>query len=314
MAYLSRKRIKGNDYLYAVRSFRLPDGKTAKISKRVANPKEAEGLDGFFDKRQSGTLATYMEKNYSPMKLRDRKALGKIELMSLEYRRILSKLSQNQAKDLFDRFTANFTYESNALEGNSLTLKEVAIVIHENKTIPGKDLREIYETKNSRKVVDMILKKRFRIRAPDVLKMHSMLVQNMDIPAGYKKFPNYLHGRQLVTTPPERVPEAMKELFLWFEKNKQTTHPLKLASDFHGRFEQIHPFEDGNGRVGRFIVNAILANANYPPLIIRKTQRLSYFNALSDFDNGRAGILREFLYHRFCETNEKFFRIYVKYL
>jgi hypothetical protein len=61
-------------------------------------------------------------------------------------------------------------------------------------------------------------------------------------------------------------------------------------------------------------VNVILANANYPPLIIRKTQRLSYFNALSDFDEGRTGTLGEFLYHRFCETNEKFFKIYVKYL
>jgi len=314
MAYLSRKRIKGNDYLYAVRSFRLPDGKAAKISKRVADAKEAEGLDGLFDKRQSEALAAHMKKSYSPLKLRDEKALEKIELMSIEYRRILSKLSQNQAKDLFDRFTTNFTYESNALEGNSLTLKEVAIVIHENRSIPGKDLREIYETKNSRRVVDMILKKRFRIREQDVLKMHSMLVQNMDIPQGYKKFPNYLHGRQLVTTPPEKVPEAMKGLFSWFEKNRQTTHPLKLAAGFHGRFEQIHPFEDSNGRVGRFLVNAVLANANYPPLIIRKTQRLSYFNALSDFDNGRTATLGEFLYHRFCETNDKFFKIYIKYL
>ena len=91
-------------------------------------------------------------------------------------------------------------------------------------------------------------------------------------------------------------------------------HPLQLAANLHGKFERIHPFDDGNGRVGRFLILAVLVNAGYPPLIIRKTQRLAYFNALADFDDGRPKTLEKFLYERLKETHEKFFKIYVKYL
>ena len=91
-------------------------------------------------------------------------------------------------------------------------------------------------------------------------------------------------------------------------------HPLQLAAKFHGWFENIHPFEDGNGRVGRFLMNIILVNRGYPPLIIRKTQRISYFNALEDSDNGRSITLERLLYERLKETHEKFFKVYVKYL
>ena len=91
-------------------------------------------------------------------------------------------------------------------------------------------------------------------------------------------------------------------------------HPLQLAARFHGYFERMHPFEDGNGRVGRFLINIILVNAGYPPLIIRKTQRISYFNALEKYDDGRPAPLERLLFERLKETHEKFFRIYVKYL
>src|SRR3989338_7695462 len=108
--------------------------------------------------------------------------------------------------------------------------------------------------------------------------MHSMLVRDMGIAEGYKQFPNYLHGRQVVTTMPEEVPARMKALFAWLKENKRTMHPLQLAARLHGKFEEIHPFEDGNGRVGRFLILVLLTNAGYPPLIVRKTQRLAYFN------------------------------------
>jgi Fic family protein len=143
--------------------------------------------------------------------------------------------------------------------------------------------------------------------------MHALLVRDMGILPGYKQFPNFLYGRQVGTTPPEKVPGEMKALFEWFEKNQSSLHPLALAARFHARFEQIHPFEDGNGRVGRFLINVLLRQAGYPPLIIRKTHRQSYFRALADYDEGRAGTLENFLYARELETYEKFFEIYVQY-
>lgn len=316
MVHLSRKKIKGKYYLYAVKSIRLPNGKVKKIAKLVKNASELKKpeLGSFFERKEAEAFVEYAQKYQQPFKFQDKDSLRKIEQMRVEYRKILRKLSSNQLRDLFDRFTVNFTYESNAIEGNSLTLKDVAIVLHEKVTIKGKSLREIYETRNSRRVVDHILRKKFTINEKDILKMHTMLVKDMDIPKGYKTVPNYVHGRQVSTTPPEEVPGEMKELLKWFKRNKNKMHPLQLASRFHGRFEHIHPFEDGNGRVGRFLINIILVNSGYPPLIIRKTHRISYFNALGDSDEGRSLNLDMFLFKRVKETHEKFFKIYMKYL
>ena len=96
--------------------------------------------------------------------------------------------------------------------------------------------------------------------------------------------------------------------------NKDNIPPLQKAALFHGKFEKIHPFEDGNGRVGRLLINIILLNNGYPPLIIRKTHRVSYFNALEAFDNGHPDKLYRFLLEKYKNTYEKFFKVYVKYL
>lgn len=316
MVHISKKKIKGKIYCYAEKSIRLPNGAVKILSKIIKDPSEANSpeISSYFEQKEIELLSKYSQKHYAPFRLPQEDALERIEKMRSEYKKILRKLSPAQLKDLFDRFTVNFTYESNAIEGNSLTLKDVAIVLHENASIKGKSLREIYETRNSREVVDLILKRKFRVNEKNTLKMHEMLVRDMLIPTGYKTVPNYIQYREVVTTPPEGVSKAMKELFHWFEKNKSKMHPLQLAAQFHGRFENIHPFEDGNGRVGRFLLNAILVNAGYPPIIIRKTQRVSYFNALEDSDHGRTITLERLFYERLKETNEKFFKIYVKYL
>ncbi len=313
MVHYSEKGIKNGKYLYAMQSVRLPDGRIAKLSKRVSSKSES-GLEEFFEQKQAEMFAKFAEKNFAPFELRDPQALVKIEKARIEYRKILNRLSKSQLKDLFDRFTVNFTYESNALEGNSLTLKDVAIVLFENAVVKGKSLREIYETRNSRRVVDLILQNKFKATEKDAMKMHEMLVKDMQIPEGYKQVPNYLYGREVVTAPPEEVPMEMKRLFLWLSENKSKMHSLQLAARLHGKFERIHPFEDGNGRVGRFLANVMLVNAGYPPLIVRTTQRIAYFNALHDFDEGRPQMLEKFFYDRFMETNEKFFKIYSKYL
>ncbi len=302
--------------MYAVKSIRLPNSKVKKLYKLIKNTSEVKNpeLEAFFDEKEAEAYVEYAQKNYEHFKLPDKDALKKIERMRFEYKKILSSLSKTQLKDLFDRFTVNFTYESNAIEGNSLTLKDVAIIIYENATIKGKNLREIYETRNSREVVDLILQRKFHVKEKDLLKMHSILVKDMGISKGYKIFPNYIDGRQVVTTSPEHVPKEMKKLLSWFENKKNKLHPLQLAARLHGLFEGIHPFEDGNGRVGRFLINILLVNLGYPPLIIRRTHRISYFNALEGFDNGRYAKLDRFLYERLKETYEKFFKIYVKYI
>jgi Fic family protein len=313
MVHFSRKRISGRDYLYATRSVRLGSGRVAKIAKRVESPKLTPELQHYLDRKERALLRADAAGRYPPDPVFTRQQIGAIEDTRLDYKRILRRLTKAQRKDLFDRFTANFTYESNAIEGNSLTLKDVSMILSENRVIEGKDLREVYETKNSREVVDLILANKFRVTEKDTVKMHKMLVKDMGIATGYKRIPNYLLGRKVKTTPPELVKGEMGGLLQWFE-SQHDMHPLKKAALFHGRFEGIHPFDDGNGRVGRFLLNVILINAGYAPVIIRKSQRVAYLRALEDFDSGYTTNLERFMLEKYKNTFKNFFQVYVKYL
>lgn len=313
MVYFTKKKIKGKKYLYAVQSIRLGDDKVTKISKLVKYKEITPELKDYFNSKEKELLSKESLGKYNTDSIFTEEQIKKIEGTRQEYKKILNKLTNAQLKDLFDRFTANFTYESNAIEGNSLTLKDVALVLFENKIVKGKDLREIYETRNSREVIEMILNNKFKLTEQDTIKMHKLLVKDMGIQTGYKQIPNYLVGRKVDTTPPEEVENEMKKLLDWFE-NEKTKHPLQKAALLHGKFEKIHPFDDGNGRVGRFLINVILINNGYAPLIIRKSQRIAYLKALEDYDNGYTKNLERFILEKYKNTFTNFFQTYTKYL
>lgn len=307
------KLIKNKKYRYAVESFRLPDG-TQKKAEILVKSQIKKELQKIIDEKKKNIFIKYMLKRYRTDGIFDKKEFEKLEKIRLDYQKTIKKIPKNNLKDLFNRFTANFTYESNSLEGNSLTLKDVAMIMFENLAIKGKDLREIYETRNSRKVVEMIIQNKFKVSEEDIIKIHKNLIKDLDIPEGYKKFPNILVGKRIELTSPEKVESEMKKLIKWYDENKERFHPLKLAALFHGKFEEIHPFEDGNGRVGRFLINVILMENKYPPLIIRKSQRISYLTALEKFDKKHSETLERFILEKFKETYKKFFEVYVKYL
>ena len=316
MPHLLRMLVKGKKYFYLAKSIRMPDGSQKKLYKFLGSkkPHRVPASAGFFEKKEQEVLLNFAAKKYANDKIITDAEIKKIELMRLGYKKIMRRLSKKQVKDMLDRFAVNFTYESNALEGNSLTLKDVAIVIFENISIRGKELREIYEARNSRRVIELIFKKKFQISHESIIKIHKILMRDIDTATGYKKIPNFILGRNVETTPPEKVLGEMDRLISWYNSNMGRLHPIVLASIFHGRFEKIHPFEDGNGRVGRFLVNVILTSAGYPPLIIRRTTRTAYMSCPSAFDNSHYDNLKRFFLEKFKDTYRKFFEVYVKYV
>lgn len=316
MVNIRTKEINKKKYLYAEYSFRLPNGKIKKISKLIKKKEEknSEEIKKYFLKKEIEEYQKYSLKNYKTNHIFTKDEICKIEEMKVKYREIMKKLTKKQIKDILDRFTVNFTYESNAIEGNSLTLKDVTLILTEKIVPKGKDLREVYETKNTREAHDLLFNNQLKITIKDIIKLHSILVKDTGVSFGFKKIPNYLVMRDLKTTPPEKVQKEIEGLISWYNKNKGKLHPLKLAADFHARFEKIHPFEDGNGRVGRILINVILLENNYPPLIIRKTTRISYFAVLEAADNGFKNKLERFLIEKLKQTFRKFFEVYVRYV
>ena len=308
MVYTIKRKIKGKEYTYIRKSIRLPNGKVKILESIVKDKnKNKNKYEKLLEEKEKQVIIDFTLKNYESDIIFSKEEIKKVEEMRLDYKKLLKKLNKEQIKDILDRFTANFTYESNAIEGNSLTLKDVAIVMFENRSIEGKNLREIYETRNSRKVIEKMINKKFDISHENIILMHKMLMKDIDIRTGYKKIPNIIIGSKLKLTSPEKVYKKMSELIDFYNSNVKKIHPIKLSSIFHGKFEQIHPFEDGNGRVGRFLSVLILIRNNYPPLIIRSSQRNSYLKVLEDFDNGYNMNIERFFLERFKETYRNFF-------
>ncbi len=316
MVAVKTKKIRGKKYLYAEYSFRLPDGRVKKISKLIKNirDKEKKDIKDYFLEKEIEAHQRHALNKYKVDHVLTKEKIEKIETIRIGYKSLLKNLTEKQMKDILDRFTINFTYESNAIEGNSLTLKDVTFILIENIVPKGKDLREVYETRNTRTANELLFSNKIKITIKGITNLHSILVKDTGVQEGFKKFPNVLLMRNVETIPPEKVEEEMKKLADWYDKVKEKEHPIRIASEFHGRFERIHPFEDGNGRVGRVLINAILLENKYPPLIIRKTMRSSYFSALEANDKGYKPKLERFILDKFERTFNNFFKIYVKYI
>ena len=317
MAFVSKKIIKGKKQYYLEESLRLPDKKLKKISMYLKgyNPKKKYNLEEYKKKLEEKIKEEFISAKinmYETNNIFTKEVQENIEEMNRGYKKIIKKLTQNQKKDVLDRFTVNFTYESNAIEGNSLTLKDVTFILQEGKIVQGKDLREVYETVNTRKAWEWIFYNKPSLTQKTILKLHELIVENTGVTKGYKKIPNFLLGRNFKTTSPENGQEEMNKILEWYHATNNI-HPLQRATIFHGKFEKIHPFEDGNGRVGRLLINMMLLKQGYPPLIIRKTQRIQYFHALEAFDNGHYDNLYRFMLKKYKDTYKKFFKILSKY-
>ena len=212
--FVTKKKIHEKERFYLEKSIRLLNGKIKKFSLYLKDYNENINLQGYEEKlnkkieqEQIAFIVSYYEKDY----IFDEKLIKELELMKLNYKSIITKLTKKQLEDIIDRFAINFTYESNAIEGNSLTLKDVTILLTEKKVIKRKDLREIYETLNTKEALNLIFENKFKIKKEDIIKLHSIIVKDTGVTIGYKKFPNFLLGRNIKTTSPEFV-EKLKEI------------------------------------------------------------------------------------------------------
>ena len=234
--------------------------------------------------------------------------------MNFKYREIIRTLHSKNLEDLNKRFVANYVFESNALEGNSLTLKNVAEIVFENRISRGKDLREIYDAQNSYKTFLFLQSCRIKLSHDFIIKIHSMVMKKIDDRVGYRKMPATIVGKPTIKlTKPEKIYSEMDGLLLWYKENENKLYCLELAFKFHAKFEKIHPFSDGNGRVGRLLLNYVLIRNGYFPIIIRKTTRYGYLAGLEAADKERWIVLMRFALKHYKETFRKFFETYYKY-
>lgn len=217
-------------------------------------------------------------------------------------------LATDIMRTLAQKFREEWTYHTNGIEGNTMTLQETSFFLREGLTAKGKTLREHFEVINHGEAIDYLQDAiRERELSEALIKdFHAMLFEGVKswsprlgiIPGAYKLQDNHVltpTGDIHYYTPAVQVQLKMEELLEWLMASLTTVHPIQLAADFHHRFVAIHPFQDGNGRTGRICMNFILMKAGYPPAIIRKEERLDYYLALEQADKGNNEPLRELI-------------------
>jgi len=202
-------------------------------------------------------------------------------------------LPVSAVKKLKEQFEIEMTYNSNAIEGNSLTLKETYLVINEGLTIKGKPLKDHLEAKNHQEALEYLYdiidsNKKNTFSENLIRSLNQIVQQNIDKEwAGrYRNSAVIIGGAD--HRPPEalEVPKMMSNLIDWVGDNKKKMHPVELASILHHKLVYIHPFFDGNGRTSRLAMNIILMQAGFPLVIVMKNDRKRYYKTLSLADKG----------------------------
>lgn len=194
----------------------------------------------------------------------------------------LRPLPVHSVQSLHESLVLEWTYNSNAIEGNTLTLKETKVVL-EGITIGGKSMREHFEVINHREAiawVESVVHRQEPLSESLVKSVHQLVLKHIDDDnAGrYRQENVMIAGAE--HTPPDylHLPQMMADLIQWYEQ--QSYHPVERAARLHVDFVGIHPFVDGNGRTARLLMNFDLMAAGYLPVIIKAEHRLTYYEAL----------------------------------
>ncbi len=193
-------------------------------------------------------------------------------------------LTAGELKRLQDEFLVEYTYNSNAIEGNTLTLQETALVL-EGLTIDQKPLKDHLEAvghKDAFLYVQEMVRDKVSFSEAIIKQIHTLVLMDRPEDRGiYRRIPVRIMGAYHTPPDPIMVPELMEKLVKEFETSK--LHPIERAALFHLKFEGVHPFVDGNGRTGRLILNLFLMQTGYPPVNVKFADRKRYYDAFDSY-------------------------------
>ncbi|MFH1511447.1 MAG: Fic family protein [Candidatus Woesearchaeota archaeon] len=272
MVFVRKKLISGRIYHYLVKSTRIGPGKWKKFERYIglAMPSKLDlhKFDLEFDSIKEFLLS-------------NKKKFEGIRQANLL---LLKKGTKDQLKAFESEKVIRFTYDSNRIEGSSLTYKDTKMLF-EHGLSPQKPVADIKESQNHREAYFFMKQDLGKpVSAQLLLDLHRKLKSGLTEDAG--KFRDaQVHVGDLVPLRADMIGLEIGNLIAWYRKNRKM-HPFELACTFHAIFERIHPFFDGNGRVGRLVMNHILMSRGYPLVIIRNRNRRRYYSALRKADLG----------------------------
>ncbi len=280
MAYLAKQKKGKQEYYYLVENIQIAPGKRKQIRKYIGTERPSE------TKLQVLMAQFEEEVEKEKIKLHGFHYLTLYEIKEInEINKGFWARYNKQNKTVQEQFDQNFVmtfvFNSNSIEGSTLTPKEVELLLKEN-IAPNKPLEDVLEAKNAEKTLNFVKEFKEDLTEEFLLKVHEIYFKETKpyIAGKYKTAQNRITGSAFETTPPKFVPTDMKLYFKEYEKLKKELHPLELAAWAHWKLVRIHPFQDGNGRTARIIMNFVLHKNGYAMIDIKTKEKQQYFNAL----------------------------------
>ena len=186
-------------------------------------------------------------------------------------------------------FSLKYTYESNRIEGNTLTLSETTIVVQDGITISGKSVHDHLEAINHAEAIDLLydlVRSKEDFSKRNVMQLHGMILKgiNRKYAGVYRDVPVRISGAEHIPPQPYLIDKMMEDYFAYYKMYGKSTHPVILAAEMHERLVSIHPFIDGNGRTARLVMNLILLMNGFPIAILKggNADRQKYYKALEE--------------------------------
>ena len=227
----------------------------------------------------------------------------------LQASRTLPNIALNKIRE---SLSIEWTYNSNSIEGNSLTLRETQMVLQEGITVKGISLREHFEAYNHDKAIDYlfsIINDDYVLRSIDILSLHALVLRSIeeDFAGRLRNGGVRISGANFVPPNSNKVSDLLDELIDFVNNNPLELNDIELAAVFHHKLVWIHPFFDGNGRTVRLSMNLLLMRCGFPPAIILKNDRKKYYEALNQANNGNYQKLMLLM----CQALERSLNIYL---
>jgi len=290
MAFVRKKAINGKEYFYLVKSVR--DGRN--IERYIGlNPPSRKEIR-LFEEEYSSTRTFLILKE---------EVLSRIKRA---YKKKLSKGSQDERIKLEEYIVTQFTYNTSRIEGSALTLKDTNLLLNQGIVPGNKTVRDIKEVENHKKAYYFLKRYNRDIDENLILSLHRILKQDVTEDAGTFRDAGVSVGN-MIGLNHKLIPGEIENLLIWYNKNKKLLHPIELVSQFHCIFERIHPFFDGNGRVGRLLMNHTLSRKGYPIIIIQNKNRKRYYNALIKGQKGNYLLMVKYLVSELEKQSSIFF-------
>ncbi len=291
-----RKRQLGNQEYYYLEHTVRKKGKVEKLERYLGKsiPKDIESQKREF-------LFEIYKARWNPL----------LEVIKSGYSKDQKATPPSARSEEIEKFAIHFTYDTQRIEGSTLSIRETNDLLAKGITPNAKPMRDVKEAEAHKALFDLMISTKEDISIHLILHWHRLLFQSTrpDIAGKIREHQVAISGSKFLPPSPVEIMPLISDFFRWYNKNKAKTHPVELAALVHLKFVTIHPFSDGNGRISRLLMNHVLNRSKHPLLNIHYEGRDSYYTALERSQTKNLDfIFVHWFVKRYIKENQRFIR------